>query len=408
MVPGVSVEAAGAALEPPSADGPVDAANGRDGTQFERLFRLYYRRVVTFLAGYVSDRHLVHDLAQETLLRAYSRGLHREAEGYQWPWLAKVARNLATDAARRAQVTHEVSTDPVNPEPAHDGAEDALMAAALRAGVAEILGSVPAHQARILVARYIEDAGYEDIATREAMSVEAVRSSLFRARRTIRRRLQRLAAGRDLAALVPVLLGAWRARFRGLRARLRELASASAPLESLATAGMNGMATGAALGALTVATTLLPGTFSVGDEAGAEMSLPRAVETVAFEAAASANSAGEGTADPSRPVAGIEPDKGGGSSLDPVGHRSFRVDPVRTEEMGPAQKAPARGGADVGKDDDHTGLSYDREVDADVDGDGHGNLEGGGQGGAGLDCRPEGRQSAAALACPTLEQAPGF
>ena len=379
-----------------------------DAVSFDYFFRRYHRRVWTLLATYIADKNLAEDLTQETLVRAYLAGLHAEVEGRQWRWLAKVARNLATDVARRKRVRLELPAGGDEPEGVDDVEPyDALSAAWRRAGILEVLGSVPAKQARILIARHVEGQGYEQIAATESMSVEAVRSLLFRTRRILRRRYERLARVRGLSVLAPGVAHGWRSRVRSAQARFRDLVAI--PRLEFLPAGVPAALSGAALGGMAIVGATIPSTGGTALDTTRTASPPDVIEVVSRSPmvdplpASSTNRlplaprpASDGldahaetiNQPPGVPRAPIPPANASTSGIEGA---------VETETVAPIEGAPAGGGAAVNSDDEGAGLRSHREASVDIDGDGEGDVRG--EGSAGVDCRADQKRIVAGIAC---------
>lgn len=384
----------------------------KDVVSFDCFFQRYHRRVWAFLANYLADKHLVEDLTQETLVRAYLAGLHLEAENRHWGWLKKVARNLATDAARRKRACLELPADGEGPEWV-GGTEPyaALCAAWRRAGILDVLGSVPVKQARIVIAHHVEGQGYEQIAKAEGMSVEAVRSLLFRTRRTLRRRYARLARVRGLGALVPGFGYGWRSRLRSAQLRLRDLI-AIPRIEFLPTAGVPAVLTGAALGGLAIAGAMAPST-GVAALDTTTVSAPNVIEIALASPVVDPSPAALTNGVPLTTPPDSDALDADTESVTPPPAIPAPPNPpadapapgiegtVETETVAPIEGAPAAASAAAASDSEATGIANHAEVDVDADGDGGGDIRN--DGSTAVDCRLEDRGRIANAMCPLID-----
>lgn len=93
----------------------VSAALRGDADAFTLLFHRHAGAVRTTARCHVRDHHRVHDVCQETFLRAYTRlSTLREPARFR-PWLLQVARHVAIDEQRRRARTR---TEPLDEDAA--------------------------------------------------------------------------------------------------------------------------------------------------------------------------------------------------------------------------------------------------------------------------------------------------
>jgi RNA polymerase sigma-70 factor (ECF subfamily) len=180
---------------------PRSEAGGRDVSQAcegseEAFARIYVEmRPIVRNAAYrlIGDEHEAEDTAQDAFLAAF-RCLPRLADPVAFEaWLMRITRNRAVDR-RRGMMKCRPS------ERAHDDASDAspeLPRVMHRSGVAEpspqsvamlrgTLEEMSSSMREALRMRYLRGLSCEEIARRKGVSVMAVKTRLFRARRRLR------------------------------------------------------------------------------------------------------------------------------------------------------------------------------------------------------------------------------
>jgi RNA polymerase sigma-70 factor (ECF subfamily) len=159
---------------------------------FRGLVVRHQRSVYNLIARMLRNPSLAEELAQETFLRAFKNLRSFDSRFKFSNWVLRIAHNAAIDAMRR-RGPHEVSLD----EPLEHGggtladvvadprSEDAVRAVEHR-DLARSLGAAVGHlrpeYRRMVVLRYQEDLGYEEIAEITGLPLGTVKSHLHRAR----------------------------------------------------------------------------------------------------------------------------------------------------------------------------------------------------------------------------------
>jgi len=171
----------------------VRAAQAGDARAFGEIVRRYQRAVYRVAYGFTRIAADADDLAQETFVRAYQAiGRFRVGEPL-YPWLARIASNLALSLLRSRRRRPETALEPlleagqqwgVEADPAEEVAKRDRDRH-LQAAFAELS---PEHQA-VLVLRVVEDLSYEEIAQTLKVPAGTVMSRLSRARADLKARL---------------------------------------------------------------------------------------------------------------------------------------------------------------------------------------------------------------------------
>jgi RNA polymerase sigma-70 factor (ECF subfamily) len=173
----------------------------RDGSAaaFEELMLRYQNRLVTVLEHLVGGRDLAEDLAQEVFLRVYRARASYTPDARFSTWLFKIANNVATNALRNRSRRREVQ---FISQPTESGGvrtlDDVAQAASglmpsrqidkleLREVVRHAVTQLNERQRLAVLLSKFEQMSYEEIAATMGISVQAVKSLLFRARETLR------------------------------------------------------------------------------------------------------------------------------------------------------------------------------------------------------------------------------
>src|SRR5712692_11081517 len=155
---------------------------------FENLYRRYVEDVYHYALALLRNPADAEDVTQTTFrnaYRAWQRGIEIEKPQN---WLIKIAHNVArTRYARSSRRVKEV--------PLEDHVEQLALPEADRPDVTAVLralGRLPFNQRAALVMRELEGRSYAEIADTIGVSVSAVETLIFRARKSLRLRASEL------------------------------------------------------------------------------------------------------------------------------------------------------------------------------------------------------------------------
>ncbi|MBL9087556.1 MAG: sigma-70 family RNA polymerase sigma factor [Planctomycetia bacterium] len=190
---------------PPDAELVVRTAAGDRGA-FEALYARYAPRIMAFIDHLLADRGAAEDATQETFVKVWRSARRFRPEAPFEPWLFRIARHEAYDAARRRRPRPLSALAPAAEEAARAGEApgsgardrearsaavddvmrgDGALAATLRTAIAAL--SAPLREAFVL-ARVLGRA-HDEVAMLLGIPVGTVKSRLSAAEAELRRRL---------------------------------------------------------------------------------------------------------------------------------------------------------------------------------------------------------------------------
>lgn len=200
---------------------------------FEEVYKRYRGYVYRVCAGRLRDPAMAEDATQETFVRLYANIGRFDSRRSILPWLKTIALNYCTDLHRRdGRVT---ATDPTDDgkwadQALPDDVFDSVLTNERRMKLEKSLKQLPARQKRVLLLHVLEGWSYSQIASAEEVSLQAVKSLVFRARRNLRKTERVSVLGFTIAGL------------RALRARLQRFAGrSSARIEMAASRFVGGI-----------------------------------------------------------------------------------------------------------------------------------------------------------------------
>lgn len=159
----------------------------RDPELLDQLIEQYQYRLFRYLVHLTASRERAEDFFQETWIRVLERGHQYDGKHKFEAWLFTIARNLVIDWQRSKKMQSlDALLDPEEgapkdfpalnePSPLHQ-----VLSAEERSDVHESLERVPAIYREVLLLRFQEELGLEEIAGVLAAPLSTVKSRLYR------------------------------------------------------------------------------------------------------------------------------------------------------------------------------------------------------------------------------------
>jgi RNA polymerase sigma-70 factor (ECF subfamily) len=155
-------------------------------TDFADLVRRHQSMVFSIALHFLADRSAAEELAQDVFLQLYANLGSMQSQAHLTFWLRKVTAHRCIDHKRRRRPP-QMSLDDA-PEPsAPSQAADPFLARRLRQYVA----SLPEKPRMVVILRYQEDMGPDDIAEILSMPLATVKSHLQRSLAMLREKVTR-------------------------------------------------------------------------------------------------------------------------------------------------------------------------------------------------------------------------
>lgn len=154
-------------------------------TSFENLIETHrealFRTALKLCHG---DESLSQDMVQETFVKAFRNSERFEVGTNLRAWLTRILYNTVMSVYRHRQVSREggypEGFDPVSDAPADTEVSDEVLQA---------LGDLPEDYRKVFLMAALDDSPYQEIARKLGIPVGTVMSRLWRARKTLQKRL---------------------------------------------------------------------------------------------------------------------------------------------------------------------------------------------------------------------------
>ena len=170
----------------------MEAFKAGDGKAFEELVRRYQRQVANIIYLTLGSREEVQDIAQEVFIRVYRSIEKFEFDASFFSWIYRITVNLCIDELRRRKIKRAFSLDFLTEGALQKEkkskeevlASDGILNEEKREIVLDALQKISQEHRQVIVLREYEELTYAEIAEYLGISIQAVKSRIFRAPRS--------------------------------------------------------------------------------------------------------------------------------------------------------------------------------------------------------------------------------
>jgi RNA polymerase sigma-70 factor (ECF subfamily) len=170
-----------------------------DKRAFDLLVLKYQHKILAIVGRYVKDNGEVHDVVQETFIKAYRALANFRGDSAFYTWIYRIAINTAKNhlvARGRRPPSRDVDMDEAEFYSGSDSLRDIdtpeseLMKDQLEAVVHAAIRALPEDLRTAVTLREMDGLSYEEIAEVMDCPVGTVRSRIFRARESIDKHIE--------------------------------------------------------------------------------------------------------------------------------------------------------------------------------------------------------------------------
>ncbi|MFQ6082806.1 MAG: RNA polymerase sigma factor [Candidatus Aminicenantia bacterium] len=152
---------------------------------YRHIVNSYMRRAYYIALGFVHNEQDALDISQEAFIKAYRKIKNFNPNKKFFPWFYQIIRNLCFDHIKKRKKINEIPLDGVrilNTEK-----EDREMKKVLWEGIDDL----PLEQKEIIILRYFQEFSYQEIAQILNKPTGSIMSSLYYAKRKLKKELEK-------------------------------------------------------------------------------------------------------------------------------------------------------------------------------------------------------------------------
>lgn len=173
----------------------IRAVKAGDHRAFEELVGRYQRQVANLIYVTMGNADVVDDIAQEVFIRVYRSLPNFKFDASFFSWIYRITKNLCIDEVRKKKIRRVLSLDFLTEDAlektkqnkTHETPTDSVLSDEKKQVILSALQKLSPEHREIIVLREYEDFSYNEIAEKLHLSLEAVKSRIFRARTELRK-----------------------------------------------------------------------------------------------------------------------------------------------------------------------------------------------------------------------------
>ena len=162
-----------------------------DAGAFDELVRRHQKTVLNIAWRYCADRAVAEDLAQEVFVKVWRARVSYQPSARFSTWLYRIAVNRCLNEIRSRPKDAPLPVEEALEEREGGRPQDELDRVEVRAAVRRAVDDLPANQRMAMILSRFHELPYEEIAEAMSVSLEAVKSLLFRARENLKTALEK-------------------------------------------------------------------------------------------------------------------------------------------------------------------------------------------------------------------------
>ena len=169
----------------------VKSALAGDNASFAKLVGLYKKRVTALGMSFFKNSADTDDFLQEVFLKVYQNLRYFRGEAAFSTWITRIAYNTAVNAVTRRKEALPIADEYLISDPDYTPEEQEIRAITAQT-ITEAVRELPPKYGICLELYFYYDIPYEEISVITGNPVNTIKSHIFRAKKMLREKLERL------------------------------------------------------------------------------------------------------------------------------------------------------------------------------------------------------------------------
>ncbi|GAF65520.1 putative RNA polymerase [Bacillus sp. TS-2] len=165
----------------------IQKAKEGDELAFRQIVQEHRAYVIAAIMPIIKNPKDAEELAQDVFVRVFYALPQYEARGFK-TWITRIAVNMAIDERRKRIRRKEEELGDWEGSTSPSDIEEHLIKKETKRLVHEKIGTVPVNYRKVLIAFYIEEKSYQEIAQEQQVEVKTIETKLYRARKWVKER----------------------------------------------------------------------------------------------------------------------------------------------------------------------------------------------------------------------------
>jgi RNA polymerase sigma factor (sigma-70 family) len=170
--------------------GLVEKSLEGSGKAFRSLVERYHSLVYSVVRSIMGNCDDAEDVTQEVFIKIYRKLSTFRGESKLSTWIYRIARNEAINAAARTRVPLQPLDDTREPISTHDGPAEHLDRRITATVIEKLLAGLDERYRMAIELRYMSEKSYAEIAEIMDIPIGSVKTYIYRAKATLKRKLE--------------------------------------------------------------------------------------------------------------------------------------------------------------------------------------------------------------------------
>lgn len=164
----------------------IEKASQGNEQAYRIIVETYRNHVFRTIYSVIRNERDAEEAAQEVFVKVFYSLSQYKKQGFK-TWLTRIALNYAIDLKRKAASRREQLQETEIEQADRQAVEEEFLRKETREIVQKRLQEIPANYRDVIVAFYLQEKSYQEIATEQQVEVKTIETKLYRARKWLQK-----------------------------------------------------------------------------------------------------------------------------------------------------------------------------------------------------------------------------